>query len=696
MKHPHFLTGLLAVTLSSSTLVALSLASTAQAQDAPEVGLTLEETVTLRRVSRAVMSPNGDAIAYLLAVPRTPYVDEDGGAWSELHVVTTEGVSRSYAEGEVSISDVTWSPAGVALYFTGKLNKDMEQPVIYRMPVDGGGPQAIYAPGTGVSDLAISPDGTRLAYLATEPEDPQDKQLAQLGFNARVYEESKEPTLLWVLDLESGESGSLDLNGSASGFAWGPEGERLAVALAPTPHIDDQIMSRDIVVVDAEDGDVEVRMGHVGKLGSFSFSPDGRRIAWIGGEDIHDPSEGRLYVASARGGEALDLVPAYLGQVEDFRWLDDDNIAWLGHRGVWSEQATVAVDTPATPDGAPPQGPIARSIDGHPGQPVAAVVADSPAHPNEVYLSRGDDELVRLTDSNPWLAERKLARQEVVSYTARDGLQLDAIVVHPEGRVPREGAPTVVVVHGGPEAHYSNGWVDRYASPAQAMAAEGYLLVYPNYRGSTGRGVEFSKAGQNDYAGPEFDDVVDAKQHFVKAGLADTNRTGITGGSYGGYASMWGASAQSEHFAAAVAFVGISDQISKFGTTDIPKEMYNVHSRAWPWEDWQWMLERSPIFHSGQVETPLLILHGEKDTRVHPSQSLEMYRYVKVRTDTPVRLVYYPNEGHGNRNAASQMDYALRLKRWMDHFLVTGADALPPWEVDHADRLPAGDDEDAD
>jgi dipeptidyl aminopeptidase/acylaminoacyl peptidase len=689
MNNPRLITGLYLMALSlGGALLALG-TSPVRAQDAPDVGLTLEETVTLRRVSRAVMSPNGDAIAYLLSVPRTPYVDEDGGAWSELHVVTTDGASRSYAEGKVSVSDVAWAPDGSALFFTGKLDEAMEDPMIYRMPVDGGGPQAIYAPGTSVSALAPSPDGSRLAYLAQEPADPKEKELLALGFNAKVYEESTEPTRVWILDLDSGESDPLELNGSASGFDWGPEAERLAVALAPTPQVDDELMSRDIVIVDAEDGDVEDRMGHQGKLGSFAFSPDGEKVAWIGGEDIHDPSEGRLYVASATGGEARDLVPNYLGQVEDFRWIDADTIDWVGSRGVWTEQETVAIDTPATPTGAPPQGPIVRSIDAHPGQQLAAVVADSPSHPPEVYLARRGGELMRLTDSNPWLSQRRLARQEAVTYTARDGLQLDAIAVYPEGRVPRRGAPTVMVVHGGPEAHYSNGWLDRYAGPAQALAAEGYLVVYPNYRGSTGRGVEFSKASQNDYAGPEFDDVVDAKQHFVEAGLADPDRTGITGGSYGGYASMWGASALTEHFAAAVAFVGVSNQISKFGTTDIPTEMYNVHARAWPWDDWQWMLERSPITYAGQVETPLLILHGEKDTRVHPSQSLEMYRNVKVRTDTPVRLVYYPNEGHGNRNAASQMDYALRMKRWMDHFLVEGEAELPPWEIDHAARRQA-------
>jgi len=156
---------------------------------------------------------------------------------------------------------------------------------------------------------------------------------------------------------------------------------------------------------------------------------------------------------------------------------------------------------------------------------------------------------------------------------------------------------------------------------------------------------------QNDYAGAEFNDLVDGVDALADAGIVNEDRVGITGGSYGGYASMWGATAQTEHFAASVAFVGISNQISKFGTSDIPNEMHLVHSLKWPWED----------------------MHGEKDTRVHPSQSMELYRSMKVRTDTPVRLVFYPNEGHGNRKSASRLDYAYRLMRWMDTYLAEDA-----------------------
>src|SRR5690606_28112633 len=128
------------------------------------------------------------------------------------------------------------------------------------------------------------------------------------------------------------------------------------------------------------------------------------------------------------------------------------------------------------------------------------------------------------------------------------------------------------------------------------------------------------------------------------------------GGSYGGYATMWASTALTEHFAAGVAFVGISDQVSLFGTSDIPNELYLVHTRFWPWEDWLFALQRSPIYYAGQARTPLLILAGDRDPRVNPGQSLELYQYIKLRTDTPVRLVWYPGEGHGNRNTAAQLD----------------------------------------
>ena len=130
-----------------------------------------------------------------------------------------------------------------------------------------------------------------------------------------------------------------------------------------------------------------------------------------------------------------------------------------------------------------------------------------------------------------------------------------------------------------------------------------------------------------------------------------------------------------------------TNQISKVGTTDIPNEMYLVHSRRWPWKHWDWFRERSPIHYVEQARTPILIMHGEKDTRVHPSQSMELYRYLKLAGKAPARLVLYPNEGHGNRKAAARFDYSLRQLRWFEHYLTGPGGAPPPHPLDHAQAL---------
>jgi dipeptidyl aminopeptidase/acylaminoacyl peptidase len=649
--------------------------------------LTLEDINVIKQVVTVRMNPAGDRIAYLLQVPREIYVDDDGKPYRELHVTDLKGNSTAYVTGDVEITDIAWAADGASIFFLAKRDEEADFNSLYRIAMTGGEAELLFTHVNSISRVYPAPNGSVLAFTGTEAPPEKQKELEEKGFKAVVYEESVLPSRVWMLDLETLEATVHDLPGSASDFTWSPDGSRYAVALAPTPLIDDSYTSRDIHVVDAARGKVQNRMGSVGKLGRFAFSPDGERIAYVGSVNINDPSEGRLYVAASSGGERRELVPEYLGHVTNFVWGDDGQVRWLGKRGVYTEWTVASLIGPQSPGAAPQSGPIVRTVHGNPGQEVVAAIADTPQHPAELYLLRDGAEPARLTNSNPFLSERELAKQEAITYKARDGLELEAILIHPAKRV-RGGNPLVVIAHGGPESNLSNGWMTSYGRPGQVLAANGYAVVYPNYRGSTGRGIEFTKLHQHDYAEEEFNDLVDAKRHLVKEGLVDPDRVGITGGSYGGYASMWSASALTEEYAAAVAFVGISDQISKFGTGDIPYEMYNVHSLAWPWDDWMWLLKRSPIYHAGKTKTPLLIMGGDKDPRVHPGQSLEMYRFVKIRTDTPVRLVIYPDEVHGNRNTAAQYDYSLRLMRWMDHYLKGPGGEPPPYELDHAARLP--------
>jgi dipeptidyl aminopeptidase/acylaminoacyl peptidase len=338
-----------------------------------------------------------------------------------------------------------------------------------------------------------------------------------------------------------------------------------------------------------------------------------------------------------------------------------------------------------TSSAAKPGHPILSSFSLSANGRVAALIGHSPTHPAELFTwTKGETTLVRRTDSNPDLAKVRWAKQEVIRHQARDGLALEGILIRPRDTRAGDRVPLILAVHGGPESHVSDGWITSYSNPGQVAAARGFAVFYPNYRGSTGRGVSFSKLGQGDAAGKEFDDLVDAVDHLVSIGLVDPKRVGITGGSYGGYATAWCSTRYSDRFAAGVMFVGISDKISKVGTTDIPDEEFLVHALKRPWDDWQFLLERSPIFHAGNCRTPLLILHGADDPRVHPGQSKEMYRHLKLRSQAPVRLVLYPGEGHGNRKAAARLDYNLRMLQWFEHYLQGQGGPMPGRDLDYA------------
>ncbi len=562
---------------------------------------------------------------------------------------------------------------------------------IYVIPIQAGESGRLYQHETNILAFDWRPDGGAIAFVASETVPDDLAGLRSQGFNQEIYEEDWLARRLYVLDLPTGANGpagtprTVEVPGQPWSVVWSPDGARLLTDLSPTPLVDDRYMYRRLHVVNAETGDVLARLENPGKLGAFAFSPDGRTVALISGIDINDPREGRLMVASSDGGELRDVLPDLEGHVDAFGFASNNRIVYMASIGIGSRIArarTNGGEDEVYYEGTEPVF-TGLSLDSR-GRAVALVGA-SPSHPGEVFAlaAERNAQPARLTDSNPWLADLSLARQEIVRWTAEDGLEIEGLLIHPLERSGNLRAPTIVVVHGGPESHYRNGWLSSYSMPGQMAAARGYAVLYPNYRGSTGRGVAYAKADQGDGMGAEFDDVLAGIDYLIDRGLTDRDKVGITGGSYGGYATAWGSTRHSERFAAGVMFVGISDQISKTGTSDIPKEMELVHWLSNPYDDPELFLERSPVMYVKNAQTPLLILHGKEDPRVNPGQSRELYRALKTVTDVPVRLVLYPGEGHGNRRAAARYDYSLRMLRWFDWFLKEGKTEVPPWRVEY-------------
>ncbi|MBL4942143.1 MAG: S9 family peptidase [Colwellia sp.] len=670
----------------------LSSVAFANSQEAKVI--TAENLATLQSVSQTQVSPSGDLIAYTRSVPREIYVEKDGKNWGELYLVNDKGVERPYITGKVNVRNIQWSSDGSLIYFLAKM-KDDKHTALYQIAVAGGQAQKTLAlKNTSVNDYALNSDNTKIAILAKKAKDKSIKKLKKLGFKAEIYEEQLTNQFLYVVDLEQSEQAitpeAWSLGGYVSDVHFSPTGKSLLVKTQPSALIDEEYMKSQWHIVDIAKQKVMMSFATKGKLGAAEFSYDGKYVALHGAEDEHDPATGRLFLAQVSSGKITDWLPNFKGHVSDFEWSNKRNeLYFIANIGTQAIVAKIKTGSNTYKKVVKAGKFIASNLSLSDSDKTIALKGNTAKHPNEVFILRGKShKQTRLTDSNKWLNDLAFAKQESLTIKARDGVEIGGVLVYPLDYKKDQRYPLIMSVHGGPESHDKDGWLTAYSRPGQLAAAQGYAVFYPNYRGSTGKGVEYSKLGQNDYAGKEFDDLVDLKNHLVNIALVNEKKVGITGGSYGGYASAWGATKLTKHFAASVMFVGISNQLSKFGTTDISNEMHLVHARSYPWEKWQWYLERSPIYWVGQSETPLLIMHGKNDPRVHPGQSMELYRYMKVQGKT-VRLVYYPGEGHGNRKAAAKYDYSLRLMRWMDNYLKHDNKPMPAHELPHATNLSA-------
>ncbi|UCF38138.1 MAG: S9 family peptidase [Acidobacteriota bacterium] len=668
-------------------IVGLALLLVSEASRAAEEGavMTPERVAQLKSVGSTAMSQDGRFIAYTLSVPRIPGKDEDGTPWTELHVWDLEAnLSRPFITGKSNVSSVVWTPDGKGISFLAKRNDD-KVTSLYVIPFKGGEASRVLGLKTAISAYSWNPDGSRVAAIAVEPERENRKKLQEKGFKPEVYEEDLRVPKVYIAEIDGEkEPAALNLSGAAFQLAWSPVDDRLLVSLAPTPLVDDRYMSQRVHVVDANSGSVLAKFENPGKLDAIKWSRDGVNIALLSGIDINDPAAGTILVAPASGGDLSSPLENNPGHVAEVVWGPSGTLHLVNGLGVWTSYETVSADGSGRNQLVEPGGPILSSMSLSKDAQKAAFLASSPKHPAELFVFEvGSKAPRRLTNSNPWLANIRLAKQEPVQYKARDGLELEGILCPPLDEQPGQRYPLILSVHGGPEAHRSNGWLTRYSEPGQTAAARGMAVFVPNYRGSTGRGVEFSKLSQGDPAGKEFDDLVDAVDHFIEIGLADREKIGVTGGSYGGYATGWCSTYYSDRFAAGVMFVGISNKVSKVGTTDIPNEEYLVHARKRPWDNWQFFLERSPVYHAEKGQTPLLILHGEDDPRVNVGQSRELYRHLKIHGKAPVRLVLYPGEEHGNRLAAARYDYNLRMLRWFEHYLKGPGGEPPSTELDY-------------
>jgi dipeptidyl aminopeptidase/acylaminoacyl peptidase len=634
-----------------------------------------QDLLNLSTCSEISMSADGKWIAYTVSKQRNA-MDEPGGAYQELHIVSTQtGKSQPLITGEVTISSPRWNPKLAEIAFIMREEQSKIKQVWIISKAGGNSKQVTYSE-SNITFFRWHPNGQIIAYLAETPKTAREEKLEEKGYGFKFYEEDIKNRNLYLITVDKTSSYATARQVTKDitiwNFEFDPFGNYIAATASGKNLIDQRYMFRKIYLIYPQNQSINQISNNPGKLGNYAFSPDGSKIAYVAAPSREDHEESQVYVMDASGGNVINLtIPNFRGHVKGVGWDNLSTIMYYSEEGVHTTLRTVNITNSdqkliltSEKNNFAFEWPKYSADMQH-----FAMIGHAPDIPEELFYWQRGKKVRRLTELNPWLSDRKLGKQSVIKYKARDGLEIEGILIYPVNYDVKTKYPLIVYVHGGPESHYSNGWMSSYSRPGQVMAGKEYVVFYPNYRASTGYGVQFSMEGFGDPAGKEFDDIADGIDYLAERGIADRERVGMTGRSYGGYASAWFATYYTQYVKAVCASVGISDIISKRGTTDIPYEVRYVHFGKSLEDMWDLSLKRSPIYWAHQSKTAVLITGGLSDTRVHPSQSLELYRRLKMNNHPAVRLVQYPGEKHGSKAQPARIDLMYRQILWFEWYV---------------------------
>ncbi|MCU4165670.1 prolyl oligopeptidase family serine peptidase [Carboxylicivirga caseinilyticus] len=634
--------------------------------------LSPADLLSLKSIHTNQLTPDGSKLMYSIYTPRSAN-DKPGGAISTYMILDLNtNESKPLFDDDQKASSPQWNNDGSLLAVIKNIKGTRQ---VFFISNDGNEYQITNSP-TGVNSFQWSPQNNAIAYIASVGKTDKQKELEKRGYDFIFYEEDIINNHLWIqnfdIEFKPTDLKAITTKGNIWDFTFDKQGKQIAYSCSELNLIDQKYMFRKIKIYNLESSTVSHQLSNEGKLGNYSFSPDGTKLVYTGALNINDHSVSQAYIFDLNTQKTENITPdKYKGHITWADWKNNKELLYIGEEGVNNKLYTFSVNKEkrsllldSEENGIIFSSPLYSN-----DFKTFVFSASTPTNASDIYTWDSKKALKQVKNINPVLNERTLGKQEVIKFNARDGLEIEGLLIKPVGYNENETYPLIMFVHGGPESHHSNGWLCRYATPGQVMAGKGYLVAYINYRASTGYGVDFGMHGFEDPAGTEFDDLADAIDYLVKEKGADRDRVGMAGGSYGGYASAWFATYYTDYVKAVGMFVGISDIISKRGTTDIPYEELYVHSGKPLEEMWDISLKRSPIYYAHRSKTATLIYGGADDPRVHPTQSYELYRRMKMNHHPAVRLVQYPGEGHGNRKQVGQIDVLYRQIAWMDWYV---------------------------
>ena len=636
-----------------------------------------EMQLKVRSVGTPRVSPDGKRMVYTVSeAVTTPEKSEFVSQIWMANIAAKENVQITF--GDKSSTNPKWSPDGNWIAFTS--NRKDNKNNLYLLSLNGGEAEPLTDVKSAVTTFAWSPDGRSIAFTMTDPKNEEEDKNDKAKNDFRWVDENLKMSRLYLLTIQKDANGKREPRKLTTGnynvdeFDWSPDSSRIAFSHSKTPVANDWTTS-DVSIIEVATAKVAVLANTPAAESSPLYAPDGNSIAILVSDNPPRWAQtGVIQVFATNATNASNiaqpksLIASYDGQPSIAGWSADGRRIYFSEAKGTGTQI-YALDVAANRIEEIKTSPAVYSaITLNRSGTTFAFVRQTPDTPGDAYVaSVSDFSPVQISHVNADLRMPSVGRTEVIRWKAKDGKEIEGLLTYPVGYQNGQRVPLILNIHGGPTGVFQQTFIGgRGVYPLATFASRGYAMLRPNPRGSSGYGTEFRRANMQDWGGGDYQDLMAGVDRVIEMGVADPDRLGVMGWSYGGFMTSWIVT-QTHRFKAASAGAPVTNLMSFNGTADIPSFIPDYFGGQ-SWDVMDRYQKHSPMFNVKGVTTPTMIQQGDADVRVPISQGYEFYNALKVQ-GVPTRMLVLPRQPHGPNEPKMQLAAMKANLEWFEKYL---------------------------
>ena len=625
--------------------------------------MTTDDGLDMVQVGGAMISPDGSWVLFSKSELNWEENERETTWWR----VSAEGGEPYRYIGDDGGGNFQFSPDGSRLAFTRSVDDESQ---LFLLPTTGGEAVQLSEHETSIGSYAWSEDGSKIIFVATEPRTEEEEEAREAGYDAIFVDEgpngqqSGNWNNLWLIEVESGAERRLtDTDHRIGSFSVAPNGDRILFTSRIENRRNQQNLS-EIQLLEVEAGTIRRLTDNSAPEGRLSWAPDGRSFAYTARTDGEwELLLDKIWVMDPDGGGRRIVSGAFDGNIGNFVWAPDASaILFSGLHGTNNNLYRINLGSDSVEQITSSAGSLAPSSFSRDRAKMAYVFQDFDT-PADIWVGPTDGTgAVQLTDVNPTIIdELVLGQGEVIRWESRDGTEIEGILMLP-AEYQSGMLPLLLHIHGGPAGVFRNS----FSASNHVWAGLGYAQLFPNVRGSSGYDDDLLRGNLRDIGSGDYEDLMTGVDELISRGIADPDKLGLRGWSYGGILGGWTIT-QTDRFKGASVGAMVSDWTSEYGPG------FNHDVRLWyiggtPWDNTDEWRERSALTHVANVTTPTLVLHGINDRTDTEPQSMMFFQALKDQGKI-TRYIRFPREPHGFQEPRHQRTRDVEEIRWIQKYV---------------------------